>query len=62
LDQVPFANHHSFSAYYLNNILPSHGNLIFLLAQIFEGIGILLGWLILAKFGDKLASGTTGNI
>lgn len=45
----------SFSAYYLNNILPHYGNIIFLVAQLFEGVGILLGWLILAKLSGILA-------
>lgn len=59
LDQVRILIFNSFSAYYLNNILPSYGNLIFLLAQIFEGVGILLGWLILVKLGEKITTGNT---
>ena len=43
----------SFSAYYFCNLFDNSGNVIFLFSEIVEGLGLLLGWILLQCFRDK---------
>lgn len=43
----------SFSSYYFCNLFDNTGNVIFLFSEIVEGLGLLLGWILLQCFRDK---------